>query len=105
MDAAERTERMTEPPDDGELMVRLAVDDAATAQTAGVRFARDLTGARRGDFLLALAEQCDLICRAITDAGFSTDQAQDAAEHFKTSALVEWARIARAMTDDVSGTA
>ena len=95
---------MTETSDDGP-MVRLAVDEAATAQTAGVRFARDLAGARAADFMLALAEQADLIRRAIMDAGFSTEQAQNAAEVFELAALVEWARLVRAMTGDVSGTA
>ena len=55
---------MTELPDDGP-MVRLAVDDASTAQTAGVRFARDMVGARAADFMLAVAEQADLIRRAV----------------------------------------
>ena len=95
---------MTEPPDDGP-MVHLTVDDAATAQTAGVEFARNLAGAPRAVLLLALGEQCDLIRRAITDAGFSEEQARGAAEHFEAAALAEWTRLVGAMASDVTGTA
>ena len=95
---------MTEPPDDG-LMVRLAVGDARTAQEAGAKFARDLAGGHGDDFTLALIEQSSLIRRAITDAGFSTEQARLTAEHFEVAALAEWARLASAIASDVSGTA
>ena len=95
---------MTEPPDDG-LMVHLTVDDARTAQEAGAKFARDLAGAHGADFMLALAEQCDLIRRAITDAGFTVEQAQLAAGHFEVAAREEWARLAGTMTASAWGTA
>ena len=95
---------MIKPSETGPTM-RLAVDDAATAQAAGVRFARDLAGAHGGDFLLAVGEQRDLIHRAILDAGFSAEQAHGATEHFEVAALVEWTRLTKAMTGDVSGTA
>lgn len=95
---------MTEPPDDG-LMVRLAVGDARTAQEAGAKFARDLAGGHGDDFTLALIEQGSLIRRAITDAGFSTEQAQLAARHFEASALAEWARLASGLASDMAGTA
>ena len=95
---------MTEPLDDGPVL-HLAVGDARTVQQAGVQFARDLAGAGRADFMLALAEQADLIRRAIVDAGFNNDQAQNAAEVFELAALIEWERLARAMASDTSGTA
>ena len=95
---------MTEPPETG-LMVHLAVDDTQTAQQAGAKFARDLAGAHGADFMLALGEQGDLIHRAITDAGFSAEQAQLAAEHFEVAAREEWTRLAGAMAADASGTA
>ena len=87
------------------MMVHLAVGDAATAQAAGVRFARDLAGARTADFMLAVAEQADIIRRGIIDAGFSAGQALNAAEVFELAALVEQARIVVAMASDTSGTA
>lgn len=95
---------MTELHDDG-LMVRLAVDDARTAQDAGAKFARDLAGAHGADFLLALTEQAGLIRRAILDAGFSAEQAQLAAGHFEMAAREEWTRLAGAATAGAWGTA
>lgn len=68
----------------------LAVDDARTAQDAGARFALALADVGSADFMVALAEQLDLIRRAITDAGFSANRAQLAAEHFEAAARAEW---------------
>ncbi len=90
---------MTAPHED-DMLARLAVDDARTAQDAGARFARALAGASSAAFMVALAEQKDLIRRTITDAGFSAEQARLAVEHFETAAKVEWEQIA-----DVSGAA
>ncbi len=84
---------MTEPREE-DLLARLAVDDAKTAQDAGARFARALAGAASAAFMVALAEQEDLIRRTIMDAGFSAEQAQLAAGHFEVAALDEWERIA-----------
>jgi len=78
------------------MMVHLAVDDARTAQKAGVKFARDLAGAVSADFMMALAEQEDMISRAIMRAGFSAEQARLAAEHFEMAARAEWERITAA---------
>ena len=78
------------------LQVHLAVDDARTAQLAGCTFARALAGADPADYALALAEQEHLVERAITDAGYSTEQARLAAEHFAAAARDEWQRIADA---------
>ena len=95
---------MTEPPGD-EMMVHLTVDDARTAQQAGAKFARDLAGAHENDFAPALAEQSNLIRRAIVDAGFSDEQAKLAAEHFEVAACEEWVRLASAMMPNTWGTA
>lgn len=84
---------------DGDMLAHLAVDDARTAQDAGAKFARILAGIGSVDFMVALAEQGDLIRRAITDAGFSAEQARLAAEHFEVAARDEWTRVA-----DASGT-
>ena len=73
--------------------VHLTVDDARTAQTAGVTFARRLAGANPADFALALAEQELLVERAIVEAGHSVEQAQLAAGHFGAAARDEWERI------------
>jgi hypothetical protein len=73
-----------------ELQVRLTVDDARMAQTAGVTFARTLSGAHSADFALALAEQELLVERAIVEAGYNAEQARLAAEHFATAARDEW---------------
>jgi len=83
---------MTEPPDD-DLYVHLTVDDARTAQAAGLKFAHTLAGARSQDFALALAEQEHLIQRAITHAGHTVLQADLAAREFVAAAAVEWQRI------------
>ena len=88
-----------------EPMMHLVVDDARTAQQAGTEFARALAGAGGTDFMLALSEQGDVVRRAIVDAGFSTEQAQLAAEHFEAAARAEWTRIASAATTDAWGTA
>ncbi len=83
-----------------DMLVRLAVDDARTAQDAGARFARALAGASSAAFMVALAEQEDLIRRTITDARHSAEQARLAAEHFEVAARDEWTRVA-----DASGVA
>ena len=88
-----------------DMLVRLAVDDALTAQAAGTKFARDLGGAVSTDFTAALAEQEELIQRAITDAGFTAEQARLAAEHFEVAARAEWERIAAAGSDTQGGQA
>ena len=65
----------------------------SSAQAAGARFARTLAGTDPQDFALALAEQEHLIQRAITDAGYTVEQAGLAAREFAASAAVEWQRI------------
>lgn len=92
---------MTIPRAD-DLHVRLTVDDARTAQAAGVQFARALVGADADDFALALAEQSGLIERAITRGGYSTEQATLAAGHFVAAAQDEWQRIG-ASTNGTAG--
>ncbi len=79
---------------DDDLYVRLAADDARTAQAAGVKFARSLVGAYSADFALALAEQEELIQRAIMEAGCNAEQARLAAGYFEAAAQDEWQRIA-----------
>lgn len=79
-----------------DMLARLATDDARTAQDAGARFARALAGAGSAAFMVALAEQLDLIRRTITDAGHSAEQAWLAAEHFEAAARDEWEQIADA---------
>jgi hypothetical protein len=69
-----------------DMVVRLAVDDARTAQEAGAKFARALAGALWPDFVLAVAEQEYLIRRAIAEAGFADGQARLAAERFEVAA-------------------
>ncbi len=81
---------------DNDLYVRLAADDARTAQAAGVKFARSLVGAYSTDFALALAEQEELIHRAIMDAGYNAEQAHLAAGCFGAAAQDQWERIATA---------
>ena len=88
-----------------DMMVHLAVDDAHTAQAAGVRFAHTLAGDCSADFTLALAEQTDLIERAIADAGFSEQQARLAAGHFEVAARDAWQRIASSGGSGAWGTA
>ena len=88
-----------------DLMVRLAVDDARTAQDAGAKFARDLAGAASADFMLALGEQGDLVRRGIMDAGYTDAQAQLAAGHFEVAARAEWRRLADAGVDGAVGRA
>lgn len=88
-----------------DMLVRLAVDDARTAQDAGAGFARALAGAYPVDFMVALAEQEDLVRRAILEAGFTAEQARLAAEHFEVAALAEWKRVALTATTDAWGTA
>ena len=73
-----------------ELQVRLAVDDARTAQAAGVTFARRLSSAHSADFALALTEQELLVERAIVEAGHSAEQARLAARRFAAAAWDEW---------------
>ena len=99
---------MTDPGETAwldEFEVRLTVDDARTAQTAGVAFARTLSGAHSQDFALALDEQEHLIERAIIEAGHSVDQAQLAAGHFATAARDEWARLVSAGSTSALGQA
>lgn len=72
-----------------DMLARLAVDDARTAQDGGARFAHAMADVGSADFIAALAEQLDLIRRAIMDAGFSAEQAQLVAEHFEVAALDE----------------
>ena len=88
-----------------DLMVRLAVDDARTAQEAGAKFARALAGALWPDFVLALDEQEHLIRRAIAEAGFADGQARLAAERFEVAALAEWRQLAGASTIGSGGRA
>jgi hypothetical protein len=66
MQARVRTGAETEMPElrVEDMVVRLAVDGARTAQEAGAKFARALVGALWPDFVLALAEQEYLIRRA-----------------------------------------
>ena len=78
------------------MMVHLAVDDARTAQKAGLKFARDLAGAVSADLTMALAKQVDMSRRANMRAGFTAEQAQLAAERFETAARAEWERITAA---------
>ena len=86
-------------------MVHLTVDDARTAQLAGCKFARTLAGADPDDFAAALWEQEHLVERAITDAGYSSEQARLAAGHFGVAARDEWQRIANAGGGFLWGTA
>jgi ribulose bisphosphate carboxylase small subunit len=83
---------MTDPRED-DLQVHLTVDDAHTAQAAGVEFARALAGAHSAEFALALAEQDELIQRAIIGAGYSVEQAWVAAGRFEAAAWNEWQRL------------
>ena len=66
---------------------------ARPAPLAGCKFARTLAGTDPVNYALALAEQEELIRRAITAAGYSTAQAQLAAAHFEEAAWDEWQRI------------
>lgn len=79
-----------------DLQVRLTMDDAHTAQLAGVTFARTLSGAASADFVLALAEQELLVERAIVEAGHSAEQARLTVGHFGAAVRDEWARIVSA---------
>ena len=79
-----------------DLMVHLTVGDARTAQRAGAKFARTLAGAHSADFALALAEQQDLIRRAIMAAGYTAEQEELAVGRFGVAARDEWQRIADA---------
>jgi hypothetical protein len=88
-----------------EMVVRLAVDDARTAQEAGVQFARALAGALWPDFVLALDEQEYLIRRAIAAAGFADGQARLAAERFEVAARAEWRQLAGAGASGSGGRA
>ncbi len=90
---------------DNDLYVRLAADDARNAQAAGIKFARSLVGAYSGDFALALAEQEELIHRAIMEAGYNAEQAQLAAGYFEAAAQDEWQRIATAGGSEAWGQA
>jgi hypothetical protein len=92
-------------PDEEDITVHLTVDDARTAQAAGIKFTHTLTGAHAGDFALALAEQEHLIQRAITNAGYSATQADLAAREFAAAAALEWQRIADASGSEVWGQA
>ncbi len=92
-------------PNERDLQVHLTVDDARTAQTAGASFARTLAGARSVDFALALAEQEELIRRAIMAAGYTAEQEELAVGHFGVAAREEWQRIANASGGLLSGTA
>ncbi len=88
-----------------ELSARLDVNDARTAQDAGTKFARALADIGSADFMTALAEQQDLIQRAIVEAGFSTQQAWLAAEHFGDAARDEWAQMTHAGAATAQGQA
>ena len=90
---------MADQPDD-DLYVHLAVDDARTVQVAGMTFARTLAGAHPADFALALAEQVELIRRAIMAAGYTAEQEEQATGHFEVAAWDEWERIVRAGGDE-----
>jgi len=97
-------ERRTKPRED-DPHVYLTVDDARAAQVAGAKFAGALAGAHSAEFALALAEQEGLIQRAITDAGYSAEQAWLAASRFEAAAWDEWERIAAAGGSDTWGDA
>lgn len=84
---------------DAELMVRLDPQDACTARTAGVEFARALTGSPPEWFILALNEQEDIIRDGIRQAGYSARQARLAADAFQIGARVEWTRLASTATE------
>jgi hypothetical protein len=88
-----------------ELQIRLTVDDARTAQVAGVTFARRLFGAHSGDFTLALAEQKLLVEHAIVETGHSAEQARLTGWHFAVAACDEWTRLAGANDSHLRGTA
>jgi hypothetical protein len=88
-----------------DMVVRLAVDDAGSAQEAGAKFARALAGALWPDFVLALAEQECLIRRAIAEAGFADGQARLAAERFEVAVLAEWRQLAGAGASGSGGRA
>ena len=79
-----------------DLHVHLAVDDAKTAQAAGATFAHMLAGAATDAFMLVLAEQEELIRRAIMAAGYTAEQEELAVGYFGAAARKEWQRIADA---------
>lgn len=86
-------------------MVRLDPEDARTAQTAGVDFARNLAGAPPEWFLLALGEQEQIIRTGIERAGYSARNARLAAEAFDVGARGEWQRIASTAQPETWGSA
>ena len=86
---------MIEATDDN-LQVYLTPDDAESAQVAGVQFARALAGAPSATFMIALAEQEQIVRLVVTDAGFSGDVARMAADSFEVGAKLEWQRIKNA---------
>lgn len=90
---------------DEALQVRLTPDDADSAQTAGVRFARALAGAPTVAFMLALGEQEQLVRAALSEAGFSEQTAGTAADAFEVGARLEWERIAPAAAQGAVGNA
>ena len=87
------------------LQVRLAVDDARSAQAAGATFARTLAGASTDAFALALAEQERPVQHAVTDAGYTVLQADRTARSFAAAAAAEWRRIVDAGGSEAWGTA
>lgn len=87
------------------LQVRLTPDDVESAQMAGVRFARALAGAPSAAFMLALAEQEQLVRSAIEDPGVSERVARIAAEAFEAVAMTEWGRITLAAGQGAMGNA
>ena len=102
---SEHRDDTTEPHAVEDLHVDLTVDDACTAEHAGTKFARALAGADLEDFAAAPREQEHLVERAITDAGFSAEQARLAAGPFGAAARDEWQRIADASGGFLWGTA
>lgn len=87
---------------EGVFTPRLDVEDARTVRRAGARFASDLAGAAWATFVMALAEQGERLRRAVTAAGYGSEQARLAAARFEAAARDERAWI-DAATDTGSG--
>ena len=95
---------MIEATDDN-LQVYLTPDDAESAQVAGVQFARALAGAPSATFMIALAEQEQIVRLVVTDAGFSGDVARMAADSFEVGAKLEWQRLSSSIHVGAHGSA
>ena len=79
-----------------ELEVRLALGDAASARSAGVDYARVLSGAPTGAFIMAVEEQADLIVCWAIHAGCAASLALTSARQFREAAEAEWLRFSAA---------